>query len=302
MRRSATALLFALAFASCRTPVPVHAPAAMPPVTAAAAAPADAALALRYQQLSATLWQQTSPEYRALGQQAYTLARVMLDAALADPNWTAAPEQEGDFSRLPPAIVLDIDETTIDTSGYQGGLIRAGVTHSDERFAQFSASGESRAFEGTREFLAYAQSRGVKVFYLTNRRAKWEEVTRQQLAAVGLPIDESEDTVILRGERPEWEPGDKGPRRRSIAERYRIVLLFGDDFNDFVPSYGMNTAQRDEIFERVKGNFGTKWIVLPNAIYGSWDRAVVHGLQRPTAAEELERRLGSLRGTWVPAN
>lgn len=289
MRLVAAAAALTLALAACRTAGPA------PAVVTAAPDAVDAATALRYQQLSAALWQQTSAEYRALTSQSFNVARRMLDVALADPQWTAAIEQKGDYSKLPPAIITDVDETLIDTSGYQATLFHANAKHSEERFGAYSATARPPALEGAREFLRYAQSRGVKVFYITNRTKPFEDRVRANLENAGLPLDANEDTVIMRAERPDWDSGDKSPRRAWVAQSHRIVLLLGDDFNDFVTSYGMNVEQRARIFEQVRDNYGTKWIILPNATYGSWERALTAGEKDLTAERELEIKLKQLK-------
>src|SRR5438270_158801 len=66
--------------------------------------------------LNSVLWAQTSVERDALFLQAYRLARVMLDRARSDKSWSAAIEQTAGFQRLPPAVILDVDETILDNS------------------------------------------------------------------------------------------------------------------------------------------------------------------------------------------
>src|SRR5438094_8186200 len=79
--------------------------------------------------IHAVLWMQRSVEYKASALTAFALARIRLDQALADPNWTAAPrEQTGAYQSLPPAIVLDIDESILDNSGYQAWMVLADKT------------------------------------------------------------------------------------------------------------------------------------------------------------------------------
>jgi acid phosphatase len=290
MNQSFIRFVLAIVFvAGCRTATP-------PPAGAPAPAPgSDAATILKNQAFGATLWQQTSVEYRALAKQAYAAARVQLDAALADPQWTAALEQGPAYGSLPPAIVLDIDETILETTGYQAMLMRKGAAHSEELFTAYSNQAVSPAIEGAREFLTYAAGKGVKVFYVTNRGSAAEEGTRRNLIREGLPVATDVDTVIMRGERPEWQPGDKAPRRKSIAESYRIVLVFGDDFNDFASAYGKSVSERATIFEANRDKFGTKWIILPNPSYGTWERALLVGKTRPSPEEELEIKRGFLR-------
>src|SRR6266536_5805560 len=74
--------------------------------------------------VNATLWMQTSAEYQAVTREVYATALHTLDEALTDKTWTAAIEQPAVDPSLPPAIVLDIDETILDTSGHEARLIR----------------------------------------------------------------------------------------------------------------------------------------------------------------------------------
>ena len=71
--------------------------------------------------------------------------KIRLDQALADKSWTAAPgEQKGDFANLPPAIVLDVDETVLDNSPYEVWLLKNNQSFSP-RPGTSSARRRSRA-------------------------------------------------------------------------------------------------------------------------------------------------------------
>src|SRR5208282_1526023 len=72
--------------------------------------------------LNAELWMQTAIEYRANCLTVYALAKVRLDEAVADTNWTAY-DQTGSYQNLPPAVIIDLDETAIDNSAYEAGLV-----------------------------------------------------------------------------------------------------------------------------------------------------------------------------------
>jgi predicted secreted acid phosphatase len=63
----------------------------------------------------ATLWVRNSAEFRAASETIYRAAGEALARGLADPAWTAEPTQAG-ASALPPAVVMDIDETVLDNS------------------------------------------------------------------------------------------------------------------------------------------------------------------------------------------
>jgi len=84
--------------------------------------------------------------------------------------------------------------------------------------------------------------------------------------------------------------------RRTLAENYRVLLLLGDDFNDFVSASGKSVADRRALFDRYADYFGSKWFILPNPVYGSWERAVIRG-SGPSAGEKFNTKMHALRIT-----
>ena len=124
----------------------------------------DAVLPQTHEMLNATLWQQSSGEYRAVTWQTYQLAQSRLDQALADPDWTAALEQSGDYQALPPAIVVDIDETILDNTRYETRIIKELGQYSPSSFADWCHNENAPAVPGSLEFLSYASERGVAFF------------------------------------------------------------------------------------------------------------------------------------------
>src|SRR5262245_12831266 len=84
-----------------------------------AAAPAMAPVPAN-DNLNAVLWTQRSVEFKGNAWTAYKLAMIRLDQALANRRWTGVPaEQTGSYRSLPPAVILDVDETVLDNSDYQ---------------------------------------------------------------------------------------------------------------------------------------------------------------------------------------
>jgi len=126
------------------------------------------------------------------------------------------------------------------------------------------------------------------VFYVTNRRRVVEEATRRNLEALGFPLDPESDTIYTRAERPEWEDSDKAPRRREVASRYRILLLIGDNLGDFLSGVRVSAEERAALSEKHSTFWGTRWIVLPNPQYGSWEGALF-GQDYSLPAEERQR-------------
>jgi acid phosphatase len=223
--------------------------------------------------LLANLWMQRAVEYKANALTVYALARLRLDEALGDRNWTAAPgEQTGDFQNLPPAIVLDVDETVLDNSKYQVWLMRADQSFSTRTWNQFCAAQISGAIPGAVEFTKYAESKGVKVFYVTNRGAETEKDTRANMEKLGFPLGGNVDTFLMQGEKPDWT-GAKSTRRAAIVKDYRILLNIGDNLGDFDDRYRSNEADRLKAFDAGMPYWGKQWLMLPNPSYGSFDTA-----------------------------
>ncbi|MDK2742878.1 MAG: hypothetical protein NDI90_08175 [Nitrospira sp. BO4] len=219
---------------------------------------------------------QTSAEYRILAQQQYRAAELALDRALnsRDTTWSAAVEQEKPFADLPPAIIMDLDETVLDNTPLEASFILARKPFDRGEFKNWTFRAEAPALPGALEFIRHAQNRGVTVFFVTNRYADEEADTRRNLQklSISLPIDL--DTVLSSGEPPYNWPSDKKDRRIFLAKKYRILLLIGDDLGDFV-SLGDNAlAHRQQIAEQYADKWGKVWFLIPNPIYGSWDFAL----------------------------
>jgi len=217
--------------------------------------------------VNCTLWIQDAAESRALAHQAYNTARTQLELALADPSWTAAPEQAGEFGELPPAIVLDVDETVLDNSYYEARLVNAGAEYESESWAAWCNEARATPVHGALEFCQYAAEKGVTVFYVTNRRAPLAEATRKNLAALGFPLSDARETVI-----PRTDTSDKTPRRAALCAEYRILLLVGDSATDFSGVFVEQPNERRNALAHEQASWwGTRWIVLPNPMYGDWE-------------------------------
>src|SRR5215831_16706461 len=189
-------------------------PHVAPPTPPTPAAPtAQQAPAPANDLLNAVLWMQRSVEYKANALTAFALARIRLDQALEDRNWTAAPkEQTGAYQSLPPAIILDVDESILDNSGYQAWMALKGTSFDPKTWNAYVNTVTSQPIPGAVEFAKYADGKGVKVFYLSNRTAEEEPATRKNLEKLGFPLDDKIDTVLMTREQPDWGSA-KGTRR-----------------------------------------------------------------------------------------
>ena len=228
--------------------------------------------------LNASLWVQSAAEYKASAAQTYNTATRMLDAALANGPGRAA-------------VIFDIDETVLDNSEFESRMIRQGIAYDGKQWTTWVSESRAIGVPGAAEFAKYAMSRGVTPFYITNRLTEEEPGTRRNLEALGFPLT-TEDNVLTRNERPEWKAGDKTARREYVASRYRVVMLVGDDLNDFVNAYEANAEQREAIVRNNASKWGTEWLIVPNPMYGSWERTITGGGPECPA---LKKKMDALR-------
>ncbi len=263
----------------------------------AVSTPALAQDAPAHDLLNAVLWTQRSVEFKANALAAFALARIRLDQALADPNWTGAPkEQTGAYQWLPPAVILDIDETILDNSGYQAWMVLKDTTFEPKTWTAYVNTVTSLPIPGAVEFTEYAAARGVKVFYISNRTAEEEPATRKNLEKFGFPVDDKIDTVLTAREQPNWGSA-KGTRRAHVTKNYRVLLNLGDNFGDFVDEYRGNEADRLKVLEEHKARWGREWIMIANPAYGSFESAPFgHDFKKSDAEKRKAKR--SVLDAW----
>ena len=228
---------------------------------------------LRHPTTQATLWVQNAAEYDALSHQVYQTALARLALAIEDSYWTASLEQGEDFRTLPPAIIMDVDETVLDNSAFQARMIKQDKSYNTEDWNSWVREAKADPVPGALEFARVADKRNITLFYLTNREASVEAATRKNLLELGFPVDEDKDVILTKNERDEWT-SDKVNRRHFLAKRYRILMLFGDDLNDFLPAKDITADQRMELVAEHEDKWGRKWFILPNPIYGSWEQTL----------------------------
>ncbi len=55
-------------------------------------------------------------------------------------------------------------------------------------------------------------------------------------------------------------------------ENFEVVLLLGDNLSDFSELFdGQPTEKRNTTADELREEFGRKFIVLPNPMYGDWE-------------------------------
>jgi 5'-nucleotidase (lipoprotein e(P4) family) len=283
MRRWIPAVLLLASCTTTTTPPPAPAPAA--PVAAAVATCNPG-----HSILNAVLWVQSSAEFQAASRQTFATARRALDEALEHPSWIGAAEDTVTEPAQPPAIIVDVDETVLDNTPFEARVVQAGMTFDEKMWKDWVAEASAEAMPGAADFLKYAQSRGVAVFYITNRDEDERPGTLANLQKLGLPLDPNVDTLLLR---QDPKVSDKSPRRKQVADRYRVLLLVGDDLNDFANMRSRSWQERHDHVIMMRDWWGTRWFVVPNPMYGSFERAVIGSGAAP--CEAVERKVKVLK-------
>jgi acid phosphatase len=127
---------------------------------------------------------------------------------------------------------------------------------------------------GAKDFLNYAASKDVTIFYVTNRVVELKEATKKNLTKLGIPWDKTKNTVLMRGEN-NWD-SDKGPRRALVGNEYRVLLMIGDNLGDFVDAKDntLNPSNRKNIVSNYADYWGVQWFMLQNIAYGDWEGAL----------------------------
>jgi 5'-nucleotidase (lipoprotein e(P4) family) len=236
-------------------------------------------------QVGAVLFMQKAAEFRALAYQAFNVARMQLDADFDKKNVKKLPKAERKMTR---AVVVDIDETVLDNSPHQAEMIKNRMPFTPAIWTAWVNRRQAKPIPGAVEFLKYANAKGVRVFYVSNRNEAEKQGTIDNLKAAGFP-DVSEETVLVRT----TESG-KEARRQIISAKHRIVLLLGDNLNDLSNVYERKSvADRFAEVDKTREQFGRRFIVLPNAMYGDWESAI-YEYGRLSEVEKTAKRANAL--------
>jgi len=236
--------------------------------------------AVHHPNLNSTLWYQTSAEFRANSLQSYKMATLQLPALLKDTSQTALLTQTSNYQQLPAAVIVDIDETILDNSATAASDVKRGFVGFDAvQWNDWVLAAKAPAVPGAVAFLNKASELGIKVLFISNRECKastsaacpQKDATIHNLKAVGVK-DVSSELVWLKGEQPDWT-SEKESRRLKAQQQYRVIMLAGDDFGDFLPNVkkDITPAQRFSLVDKYQDYWGSRWIMLANPTYGSWE-------------------------------
>ena len=220
-----------------------------------------------HEQLDSALWVQTSGEFYAIARQTFAGAAEKLDLALRDSTWTAATEQftKGNYQDLPPAVIVNLDETVWNNSPYQARIILQYGQHDMVHFVEWCNEAKCSAVPGAKEFLEHVKKQGVTIAYITPRPELTRDGTLRNLAPAELPV-RSASGLAADGWRMA-ESRQAGDDRR----KHRILLIVSDSLGDFMHDTAQDASVRREMAAQYADNWGLKWFLIPNPMYGHWE-------------------------------
>jgi 5'-nucleotidase (lipoprotein e(P4) family) len=226
------------------------------------------------------LWQQTAAEYRALCYQAFNLATLRINEI---------PKKELKKGNL--AIVTDVDETIVDNSFGEAQLILDHESHSSATWKEWTNLHAAPALPGAVEFLKATYAKGISIFYISNRETDEIASTIENLKALSLPCADTAHMLFMTN------TSSKESRRQKVMEHYKIVMLLGDNLNDFASFFEKRSiSERLNETDKIREDWGDNFIVLPNSTYGEWENALYGYRKGLTTAQKDSVMVTLLKG------
>ena len=198
-------------------------------------------------------WYRASAEKRAIYLQTYRAA----SASILRRAQGLKPNTFG--------VIVDADETIIDNSRYQ----LEHPVYDETSWNEWVRSERAEIQPGALEFTKQVHAVGGRVVVVTNRDDKYCDATRSNIRKLGIDADE----VLCK---TDPKSGDKNPRFEAVQAGtapsqlppLRILMWVGDNIQDFPKLSQAVRLQGDAAF----ADFGEGFVVLPNPMYGSWDK------------------------------
>lgn len=206
--------------------------------------------------MNATVWYQNSAEKQACYIQNFNIAKMKLFTNLQTSQ-----------SDLPKAVIVDIDETMLDNSPFEAYLIKNKLEYNKKLWTQWVKLAKAKALPGALDFAKFAKDNNVEIFYVSNRSVKNFDATLENLKNEGFPFADSSHLFLKD------TTSNKTYRRNVIEQKYDVLLLIGDNLRDFNEDYKyIEGKQRTGELQNERDLFGSKYIIMPNPMYGEWTK------------------------------
>jgi 5'-nucleotidase (lipoprotein e(P4) family) len=190
------------------------------------------------------------------------------DSTLTNPHFLPCGDK-------PPAIVLDVDETSILNLGAEyDDLMANRRTFDEDMWDRWEKTGAAYVAPtpGAKEALDRLRDHGVTVVFNSNRAAVNAGGAEAALNAAGLGPAKHGETLFLSGD--DASGSFKDGRRRTIAAKYCVLAMAGDQLGDFSDLFatepnGVAARRASVAYSGIADLWGNGWFVMPNPVYGS---------------------------------
>ena len=192
-------------------------------------------------------WVVKSSEYKVLCEQIYKNAWDNLSSTLKTANAQSV-------------IIMDLDETVLDNSKYQIGLVKKNESYNPESWSKWVNIKEAELVPGAKQFIDSVRTTKVRIIFLSNRMAKNEHPTMENMKS--LNIYQDTDIFLLRKNKEDKKYVRRsevinGSGRLKNIGAMQVLGYFGDAYHDF-PEENQNYI------------FGQNMFMFPNPMYGKW--------------------------------
>lgn len=180
----------------------------------------------------------------------------------------------------PFAAVFDVDETVLLNTGHAYWQAYSGKPYDPKEWDQWAKNGAGIAapVPGAVTGLKRLREAGIAVIFNTNRNSETAAGTVAAIEAAGLGPAVHRETLFLRGD--DAMGGRKDGRRATIAAKYCVIALGGDNLGDFADVFNdpkLGVQERRALVAR--GEYaqlwGNGWFMVPNSAYGAWQKGTI---------------------------
>ena len=189
--------------------------------------------------------------------------------------------ERADGSVKPYAVVFDVDETLLINLGYEYWQANTGSEYDPDIWAEWERTGANDVMPvpGAVTALRRMRQSGVTIIYNTNRNSATAQGTIAAIAGAGLGDAVHGETLFLKGD--DDTGSAKDTRRATIAQRYCVLAMAGDNLGDFADPFNdrdKSVGERREMVSRgnIAQQWGNGWFMLPNPVYGASIRGNVN--------------------------
>ena len=192
-------------------------------------------------------WVTNASEYKILCEQTYKNSWQNLSGLLKQ-----ATSQS--------AIIMDLDETVLDNSNYQVGLVKKNESYNPESWSIWVNLEEADLVPGAKVFIDSVRTTQTRIIFLSNRMAYNQSPTISNMKQ--LNIYQEEDIFLLRIDKADKKHIRRaevinGTGRIQDVGPMNVLAYFGDARHDF--------PDPDDYY-----TFGQNMFMFPNPMYGKW--------------------------------